>query len=455
MKAECVPFVKKLERLLSDTTQDSITWSKTGESILINNHSAEFSSLLPVFFRHNQISSFIRQLNKHGFKVTKHQRNISEYSHPHFRRDSPHLWSRIRWNTPKSSPKCGSGSYSNPSSPNSEGTAEFKKPAVRFPVCLSPHEQYSPTALNGNSALDKALDNAMPPPSYSVSDILMQGENDRNDVSKAVLSSERRLAHMENMLTGFRMQISKQSSVLFELEKIINEQPENVLNRCSSGVDTGTNFLSGSGLSIANSNAVDGSSSNSLRNSADVNSVAQDQTMFFDQSNSSDRIKMLSMNTSPGYGDVDRNYNDGFVDMPSLMQGSLSPNSLNNNNSDAGVDPNPKVLLLTSSGFNNFMLVELLQRLNIVYTATFNVNALVETLRNSSDFDILIFDSNLIGSDGLIASSKSIKPNLPIICLCDLAESANRVDLAGDYVLINPPSMQSLTQIIKKVYSRE
>ncbi|KAJ3275412.1 hypothetical protein HDV01_000704, partial [Terramyces sp. JEL0728] len=73
-----VPFIQKLNmynitknRMLCDNAQDAIVWGKNGESIVIKNSSEFTRSVLPQYFRHNQLASFIRQLNKHGFRRSK------------------------------------------------------------------------------------------------------------------------------------------------------------------------------------------------------------------------------------------------------------------------------------------------------------------------------------------------------------------------------------------------
>jgi len=84
-------FIKKLYRLLEDQSYKSIiSWGENGDSFVVKD-SAEFSrNILPKHFKHNNFSSFVRQLNKYDFhkvkgdKINSYGENILEFKHPHF-----------------------------------------------------------------------------------------------------------------------------------------------------------------------------------------------------------------------------------------------------------------------------------------------------------------------------------------------------------------------------------
>lgn len=60
-------FIHKLYNMLEDRSiQHLISWSNTNESFVIS-RSNEFSKVLAQYFKHTNISSFVRQLNMYGF----------------------------------------------------------------------------------------------------------------------------------------------------------------------------------------------------------------------------------------------------------------------------------------------------------------------------------------------------------------------------------------------------
>ncbi|KAF2263774.1 hypothetical protein CC78DRAFT_266944 [Lojkania enalia] len=60
-------FIHKLYNMLEDQSiQHLISWSSTGESFVMS-PSSEFSKVLSSYFKHTNISSFVRQLNMYGF----------------------------------------------------------------------------------------------------------------------------------------------------------------------------------------------------------------------------------------------------------------------------------------------------------------------------------------------------------------------------------------------------
>ncbi|XP_017093715.2 heat shock factor protein isoform X2 [Drosophila bipectinata] len=98
-------FLAKLWRLVDDgDTNHLICWTKDGNSFVIQNQAQFARELLPLNYKHNNMASFIRQLNMYGFhKITsidngglRFDRDEIEFSHPFFKRNSPFLLDQIK-----------------------------------------------------------------------------------------------------------------------------------------------------------------------------------------------------------------------------------------------------------------------------------------------------------------------------------------------------------------------
>uniref|UniRef100_A0A8C2E852 Si:dkey-18a10.3 n=1 Tax=Cyprinus carpio TaxID=7962 RepID=A0A8C2E852_CYPCA len=99
----CVPaFVSKLWTLVeAPSTNDLICWSQDGCSFLVQDEQQFSKEVLPLYFKHSNMTSFVRQLNMYGFHKVVHmdsglpksdgQVNCVEFQHENFQRAQPHL----------------------------------------------------------------------------------------------------------------------------------------------------------------------------------------------------------------------------------------------------------------------------------------------------------------------------------------------------------------------------
>uniref|UniRef100_A0A6J0TUH3 Heat shock factor protein 2 isoform X1 n=1 Tax=Pogona vitticeps TaxID=103695 RepID=A0A6J0TUH3_9SAUR len=114
--ATAVPaFLTKLWTLVGDAPSNQlITWSQNGQSFLVLDEQRFAKEILPKYFKHNNMASFVRQLNMYGFRKVVHvdsgivkleRDGPVEFQHPYFKQGREDLLEHIKRKVSSSRPE--------------------------------------------------------------------------------------------------------------------------------------------------------------------------------------------------------------------------------------------------------------------------------------------------------------------------------------------------------------
>ncbi|EHB07274.1 Heat shock factor protein 2 [Heterocephalus glaber] len=110
-----VAFLSKLWTLVEEApTNEFITWSQNGQSFLVLDEQRFVKEILLKYFKHNNMASFVRQLNICGFRkvvhidsgIVKQERDGPvEFQHPYFKKGQDNLVENIKRKVSSSKPE--------------------------------------------------------------------------------------------------------------------------------------------------------------------------------------------------------------------------------------------------------------------------------------------------------------------------------------------------------------
>ncbi|MEQ2315046.1 stress-responsive transcription factor hsf1, partial [Ameca splendens] len=99
-------FLTKLWTLVENPdTNHLICWSTTGTSFHVFDQGRFAKEVLPKYFKHNNMASFVRQLNMYGFRkvvnieqsgLVKPERDDTEFQHLYFLQGHEHMLEHIK-----------------------------------------------------------------------------------------------------------------------------------------------------------------------------------------------------------------------------------------------------------------------------------------------------------------------------------------------------------------------
>ncbi|KAF0695008.1 Aste57867_14137 [Aphanomyces stellatus] len=114
-------FLKKTYDMIDNAPEAIAGWTNEGACFVIKEPKIFAADVLPKYFKHNNFSSFVRQLNFYGFRKTKKEvllvvhetddlKNSWEFHHDCFHQHQPELMARIKRKTNYS--ECDDGNHS-------------------------------------------------------------------------------------------------------------------------------------------------------------------------------------------------------------------------------------------------------------------------------------------------------------------------------------------------------
>ncbi|WOK96197.1 hypothetical protein Cni_G04904 [Canna indica] len=140
------PFLVKTHQMVEDgDTDDVISWGAKGTSFVVWKPAEFARDLLPIHFKHNNFSSFVRQLNTYGFRKVVPDK--WEFANDNFRRGEQKLLCNIRRRKATPAPQVPSSgkatadkNHRHPPSTSNSGEVRSSSSASSLPTLLPPPE---------------------------------------------------------------------------------------------------------------------------------------------------------------------------------------------------------------------------------------------------------------------------------------------------------------------------
>ena len=384
-------FVSKLYRMVDESSSNLIKWGSEGLTFVVTSPEDFSRQVLPLFFKHNNFSSFVRQLNMYGFHKVPHLQQgsmassavgnnevtIWEFSHISFVRNRPDLLINVRRKIVKDEePSGGNGSRSGSGS------------------SLSSLESISTSKISNS---DENIQSITKNLRHELHFIHQQQNALRTDLNS--LQRDNQLLWNENLASRERHLQQQQviDRILRFLASVFSVDGKLLSSANSNSV--GLNLGLGMGINMNTLSALQGISSSlttplnlNLNLANNNNSSTKRPFLLGNVSENEDELRRQVMELISGNVES-LNENDNFKVQGSYQSSQI--NNINNNNSNMiSSNPEDNNMTNTNMNYNYSRIVDLQENTENISK---DISLLEETLKDSdpSAFDDLDFSSYL------------------------------------------------------------
>ncbi|XP_039686835.1 heat stress transcription factor A-5 isoform X4 [Medicago truncatula] len=233
------PFVQKTYDMVDDSaTDDIVSWSSTNNSFVVWNPPEFAYVLLPTYFKHNNFSSFIHQLDTYGFRKIDSER--CEFANEEFIKDQKHLLKNIDCRKPIHSHSHPPGSAVDP-----------ERAALEEEIEKLSQEKNSLESRLLNATVDVESTKFQLDVLEQLLDSMEKRQTSLSNFFEKALQNPNLLDHVrrniESMdVVAYNSLIANQSNFILEFENVFHQEFSNKLRLELSPSVSDMNFVSGS-----------------------------------------------------------------------------------------------------------------------------------------------------------------------------------------------------------------